>query len=133
MQFIKSIITSLCSIYSNETTLFSDLYEILFDDGFIKTVKNHKMSKMSVAKPAQSSPLFEPIKSSKQERRDKKRKLNVAALFSKRPRMVNPEEKKNKGSPVPVTQNAEEPYLSPASQDESATAVPSPVPRWLPR
>lgn len=49
-------------------------------------------------KPPQSSPLFEPAKTTKQERRDRKRKLNVAALFSKRPKLTNTDYKKHKSS-----------------------------------
>lgn len=46
----------------------------------------------------QSSPLFDPIKSSKQDRRDKKRKLNVAALFRKRPKMDTTDDKVKKSA-----------------------------------
>ena len=53
-------------------------------------------------KTLQSAPLFDPIKSSKQDRRDKKRKLNVAALFKKRPRVENTEEKAKKLATAPV-------------------------------
>lgn len=77
-----------------------------------------KMSKISLAKPAQSSPLFDPIKSTKQERRDKKRKINVAALFAKRIRLSNSEDKKSKGSPAPAAP-VDEVNMSPASQDEA--------------
>ncbi|CAH0557104.1 unnamed protein product [Brassicogethes aeneus] len=66
--------------------LEKDVYEVLFDDGFVKTVKGHRMSK-SQGKQMQTSPLFDPIKSTKQERRDKKRRINVAALFCKRSRV----------------------------------------------
>ncbi|CAH1985147.1 unnamed protein product [Acanthoscelides obtectus] len=65
--------------------LENNAYEVLFDDGFVKTLKGHRMSK-SGAKPLQASPLFEPIQSSKQDRREKKKKLNVATLFKKRQR-----------------------------------------------
>ncbi|KAJ8916175.1 hypothetical protein NQ315_016314 [Exocentrus adspersus] len=80
----------------------NDTYEVLFDDGFVKTLKAHRMSKAHGR--MQSSPLFDPIKSSKQDRRDKKRKLNVAALFRKRPKLENAEQKikKSPASPAPV-------------------------------
>nr|CAH7745712.1 unnamed protein product [Callosobruchus chinensis] len=65
--------------------LENNTYVVLFDDGFVKTLKGHRMSK-SGSKPLQASPLFEPIKSSKQDRREKKKKLNVASLFKKRHR-----------------------------------------------
>ncbi|VEN36205.1 unnamed protein product, partial [Callosobruchus maculatus] len=65
--------------------LENNTYEVLFDDGFVKTLKGHRMSKTG-SKPLQASPLFEPIKSSKQDRREKKKKLNVASLFKKRQR-----------------------------------------------
>lgn len=62
----------------------------------------------SNAKNMQSSPLFDPIRSTKQERRDKKRKLNVAALFGKRSRVETGEDK-GQSSPQRV-----EPQYSPA-------------------
>lgn len=80
---------------SNLQCFVLDSYEVLFDDGFVKVVKSHKMMKI---KPPQSSPLFEPAKTTKQERRDRKRKLNVAALFSKRPKLNHTEDKKHKSS-----------------------------------
>ncbi|KAL1491319.1 hypothetical protein ABEB36_011932 [Hypothenemus hampei] len=108
--------------------LENDLLEVLFDDGFTKTIKRHKLSKMSTTKPPQSSPLFEPVKSTKQERRDKKRKLNVADLFPKRPRLITSEDKRGKSSPKPS--HLEETCSSPASQDEN---ISSPVhPQWHP-
>lgn len=67
---------------------FVDVYEVLFDDGYMKTLKGHRMTKAQ-GKAIQSSPLFDPIQSSKQDRRDKKRKLNVAALFNKRVKVSN--------------------------------------------
>jgi PHD finger protein 20 len=72
--------------------LANDTYEVLFDDGFVKNLKAHRMCK-SEGRPMQSSPLFDPIQSSKQERREKKRKINVAELFGKRPRVDNADEK----------------------------------------
>ncbi|XP_019869828.1 PHD finger protein 20 isoform X3 [Aethina tumida] len=66
----------------------NDVYEVLFDDGYMKTLKGHRMTKAQ-GKAIQSSPLFDPIQSSKQDRRDKKRKLNVAALFNKRVKVSN--------------------------------------------
>lgn len=59
---------------------------MLFDDGFVKTLKAHRMVKCDSNKAMQSSPLFDPVRGSKQDRRDKKRKLNVAQLFKKKPR-----------------------------------------------
>ncbi|RZC39809.1 PHD finger protein 20, partial [Asbolus verrucosus] len=69
--------------------LSNDTYEVLFDDGFVKNLKAHRMCK-SEGRPMQSSPLFDPIQSSKQERREKKRKINIAALFGKRWEDGNP-------------------------------------------
>ncbi|XP_018332733.1 PHD finger protein 20 [Agrilus planipennis] len=63
--------------------LNNGVYEVKFDDGFVKSLKVHRMVKVD-GKHLQSSPLFDPIQSTKQERRDRKRKLNVAALFGKR-------------------------------------------------
>lgn len=68
--------------------IFLGSYEVLFDDGFVKVLKAQRISK--------SSPLFDPIKSSKQDRREKKRKINVAQLFKKKPRMSHLEDKSKK-------------------------------------
>ncbi|XP_044268334.1 PHD finger protein 20 isoform X2 [Tribolium madens] len=70
----------------------NDTYEVLFDDGFVKNLKAHLICKTE-GRPTQSSPLFDPIQSSKQERREKKRKINIAALFGKRPRLDITDEK----------------------------------------
>lgn len=98
---------------------------MLFDDGFVKVLKGHRISK--------SSPLFDPIKSSKQDRREKKRKINVAQLFKKKPRTTNSEEKprithseeKPKKSPDidssttnNISQNMDDSQISNVSQDE---------------
>lgn len=76
---------------------------MLFDDGFVKVLKGHRISK--------SSPLFDPIKSSKQDRREKKRKINVAQLFKKKPRTTHSEEKLKK------TPNIDSPNRSSTSQN----------------
>ncbi|XP_066156675.1 PHD finger protein 20-like protein 1 [Euwallacea fornicatus] len=121
--------------------LKNDTYEILFDDGFTKVLKSRKMSKLNTAKPPQSSPLFEPVKTTKQERRDKKRKLNVAALFSKRARLTS-EEKRRKTTPAPViTEEAPSPESQTSQEDWSlpeadSNAVPVdgslPMYEWYP-
>lgn len=67
----------------------------------------------------QSSPLFDPIKSSKQDRRDKKRKLNVAALFRKRPRVENAEEKLKKSTVPPPETSASASASTSTSNDDS--------------
>lgn len=90
---------------------------MLFDDGFVKVLKAHRISK--------SSPLFDPIKSSKQDRREKKRKINVAQLFKKKPRTTHSEDKPKKsiGNSSPsvsnTSQNTSILETSSASQDES--------------
>nr|XP_023017755.1 PHD finger protein 20 [Leptinotarsa decemlineata] len=85
----------------------NDVYEVLFDDGFVKTIKAHRMSKAQ-GKQLQACPLFDPIKSSKQDRRDKKRKLNVAALFKKRAR-IDKEDKPMKSSQSSISQESQSP------------------------
>lgn len=77
-------------------------------------VKSHKMMKI---KAPQSSPLFEPAKTTKQERRDRKRKLNVAALFSKRPKLNHMEDKKHKSAASHAKQNQSD--SSQAQDDQS--------------
>ncbi|KZC14266.1 PREDICTED: uncharacterized protein LOC107192360 [Dufourea novaeangliae] len=63
-----------------KAVLGNDRYDVLFDDGYAKTVKSSKMTKIattSTKQPAQS----EEYIGSKQERRDKKRKHIVMELF----------------------------------------------------
>lgn len=71
-----------------------DTYEVRFDDGYLKVLKAHRMSK-ATGKALQSSPLFDPVSGTKQERRDRKRKINVAALFGKRARANSQEDISN--------------------------------------
>lgn len=74
-----------------------------FDDGYVKLVKSSKLAKGKL----QASPLFEPVTSSKQERRDRKRKINIAALFGKKTRTAIHEEKA--GSETSMLSPNEEP------------------------
>ncbi|XP_056633199.1 PHD finger protein 20 isoform X2 [Diorhabda sublineata] len=108
--------------------LENNSYEVLFDDGFVKTAKAKSMSKTQ-GKPIQSSPLFDPIKSSKQDRREKKRKLNVAALFRKRPKLETSPDKVKK-IPSNTVANVQSPLQaqteSPIEQD-MPIAQPSPI------
>lgn len=65
---------------------------MLFDDGYVKTLKVSKLSKFKqeyltdVRKipVSHAAPLFDPVVGSKQERRDRKRKINVAELFRRK-------------------------------------------------
>lgn len=69
-----------------------DTYEVLFDDGYVKILKHYKLNKYKQESVLEykklplphAAPLFDPVVGSKQERRDRKRKLNVAELFSKK-------------------------------------------------
>lgn len=94
---------------------------MLFDDGFVKVLKGHRMAKANSVS-MQSSPLFLPVRGTKQDRRDKKRKLNVAALFGKKMKQNSPSEKKTS---------------SPQRKATVRTVTNSPIPddsdRWLPR
>ncbi|KAF5288026.1 hypothetical protein FQA39_LY15555 [Lamprigera yunnana] len=63
--------------------LDNDTYEVLFTDGFVKVLKGHRIAKTH-GKVLGSTPLFDPVSGTKQDRRDKKRKINVAELFRKR-------------------------------------------------
>ncbi|XP_972506.2 PHD finger protein 20 isoform X1 [Tribolium castaneum] len=83
----------------------NDTYEVLFDDGFVKNLKAHLICKTE-GRPMQSSPLFDPIQSSKQERREKKRKINIAALFGKRPRFDDEKPKTPSHSHISQPQNS---------------------------
>ncbi|KAF5307777.1 hypothetical protein FQR65_LT06648 [Abscondita terminalis] len=68
----------------------NETYEVVFNDGFIKILKGHRISKAHGR--VGSAPLFDPVTGSKQDRREKKRKLNVAQLFRKRMKMENVED-----------------------------------------
>lgn len=71
---------------------FTDTYEVLFDDGYIKVLKFHKLSRYNEDTVPDykklplphAAPLFDPVVGSKQERRDRKRKINVAELFHRK-------------------------------------------------
>lgn len=71
---------------------FLDTYEVLFDDGYVKILKLGKISKfkqeylsdLKKIPTSHAAPLFEPAIGSKQDRRERKRKINVAELFSKK-------------------------------------------------
>lgn len=111
----------------------NNTYEVLFDDGLVKTVKTQEMLKIGKTKPAQASPLFEPVKSTKQERRDKKRKLNVAALFGKRSRIQHTEEK-TKSLAATLIPKAEELTDSPSMSPNANSTLTSSdeLYRWRP-
>lgn len=69
-----------------------DTCEVEFDDGYRKIVRTRRMSKPQLTPSSvetHSSSLFDPVKGSKQDRRDKKRKINVTELFGKRPRVAS--------------------------------------------
>lgn len=106
----KIICVSLCIV---------DSYEVHFDDGFGKVLKNHRISKAVAGTPMQSSPLFDPVKSSKQERRDRKRKINVAALFGKKARLLHTKEKQVKKAST--------------STDNVAVNTPEDKNNWMPK
>lgn len=94
---------------------------MLFDDGFVKILKGHRMVKAN-PDSMQSSPLFQPATGTKQDRRDKKRKLNVAALFTKRMKMGSPADRK------PASPPCKTPDLP-----NSSSPVPEDPDKWLPR
>lgn len=91
----------------------SDTYEVHFDDGYVKVLKAHRMSK-ATGKSLQASPLFDPVRSTKQERRERKRKINVAALFGKRPRANSQED-------VTGSRSVDSSVTSPYEETESWT------------
>ncbi|KAK9711220.1 THAP domain [Popillia japonica] len=93
-----------------------DTYEVHFDDGYVKVLKAHRMSK-ATGKSLQASPLFDPVRSTKQERRERKRKINVAALFGKRPRANSQED-------VTGSRSVDSSVTSPYEETESWT------PKW---
>lgn len=117
---------------------------MLFDDGLLKVLKGHRMAK-ATATNMQSSPLFLPVRGTKQDRRDKKRKLNVAALFGKKlkgnlpieKRSMSPKRKVAKVTPAdsPVTDDSES-FVPKRKATKVATPTDSPVSNdtdcWLP-
>ncbi|CAL7943861.1 unnamed protein product [Xylocopa violacea] len=88
--------------------LGNDRYDVLFDDGYAKTVKSSKMTKIATTSAKQSSQTEEYI-GSKQERRDKKRKHTVMELFHthSRKRSKNETDKLPKKEAVTVNETGE--------------------------
>ncbi|XP_006566203.1 PHD finger protein 20 isoform X6 [Apis mellifera] len=88
--------------------LGNDRYDVLFDDGYTKTIKSSKMTKIAATPTKQSSQTEEYI-GSKQERRDKKRKHTVMELFHThyRKRSKNETDKLTKKEGITVNENAE--------------------------
>ncbi|XP_072377745.1 uncharacterized protein [Diabrotica undecimpunctata] len=111
--------------------LEKDTYEVIFDDGFPKVLKAHRMAK-ALGRHLQSSPLFEPITTTKQDRRTKKRKLNVAALFKKRRRIVNSEDKQKRSSAasLPLSEEAQEGLMNLPARELTAEEIENWKPSW---
>lgn len=59
---------------------FADRYDVLFYDGFLKRLKGQKISKMEGEVVKSEVKSFSDI-GTKEERRERKRKINVAELF----------------------------------------------------
>ena len=57
-----------------------DRYDVLFYDGFLKRLKGHKISKLEGETVKNEVRNFTDI-GTKEERRERKRKINVAELF----------------------------------------------------
>ncbi|XP_076686352.1 PHD finger protein MBD-R2 isoform X4 [Andrena cerasifolii] len=91
-----------------KAVLGNDRYDVLFDDGYAKTVKSSKMTKIATTSAKQSTPTEEYI-GSKQERRDKKRKHTVMELFHthSRKRSKNEADKLTKKEGPVVNENGE--------------------------
>ncbi|XP_017876601.1 PHD finger protein 20 isoform X2 [Ceratina calcarata] len=88
--------------------LGNDRYDVLFDDGYAKTIKSSKMTKIANTSTKQSSQNEDYI-GSKQERRDKKRKHTVMELFHthSRKRSKNDADKSAKKEAAPVNDNGD--------------------------
>ncbi|XP_076246985.1 PHD finger protein MBD-R2 isoform X3 [Calliopsis andreniformis] len=88
--------------------LGNDKYDVLFDDGYAKTVKSSKMTKIATTSTKQPNQTEEYI-GSKQERRDKKRKHTVMELFHthSRKRIKNETDKLVKKEGTTVNENEE--------------------------
>nr|XP_012135434.1 PREDICTED: PHD finger protein 20 isoform X2 [Megachile rotundata] len=90
--------------------LGNDRYDVLFDDGYAKTVKSSKMTKITPTSTKQFNQTEEYI-GSKQERRDKKRKHTVMELFHthSRKRTKNEGDKLSKKQEVAIHENGDVP------------------------
>ncbi|XP_076385068.1 PHD finger protein MBD-R2 isoform X3 [Megachile rotundata] len=90
--------------------LGNDRYDVLFDDGYAKTVKSSKMTKITPTSTKQFNQTEEYI-GSKQERRDKKRKHTVMELFHthSRKRIKNEGDKLSKKQEVAIHENGDVP------------------------
>ncbi|XP_043514068.1 PHD finger protein 20 isoform X1 [Frieseomelitta varia] len=88
--------------------LGNDRYDVLFDDGYTKTIKSSKMTKIATTATKQSGQTEEYI-GSKQERRDKKRKHTVMELFHThyRKRSKTETDKLTKKEEIIVNENVE--------------------------
>ncbi|XP_050498431.1 PHD finger protein 20 isoform X2 [Diabrotica virgifera virgifera] len=111
--------------------LENDTYEVIFDDGFPKVLKAHRMAK-ALGRHLQSSPLFEPIRTTKQDRRTKKRKLNVATLFKKRRRIAKSEDKQKRSSAasLPLSEEAQEVLIDYPMRELTAEEIENWKPSW---
>ncbi|KOC63389.1 PHD finger protein 20-like protein 1 [Habropoda laboriosa] len=85
--------------------LGNDRYDVLFDDGYAKTVKSSKMTKIATT----FSKVQLLLLGSKQERRDKKRKHTVMELFHthSRKRSKNETDKLAKKEGIIINENTE--------------------------
>ncbi|XP_053979271.1 PHD finger protein 20 isoform X1 [Hylaeus volcanicus] len=88
--------------------LGNDRYDVLFDDGYAKTIKSSKMTKIA-GTSTKLSPQAEEYIGSKQERRDKKRKHIVMELFHthSRKRSKNEADKVTKKEGAVIIENGE--------------------------
>ncbi|KAL0276894.1 UNVERIFIED_CONTAM: hypothetical protein PYX00_004362 [Menopon gallinae] len=103
-----------------QAVLANDRYDVLFYDGFLKRLKAHKISKADCRMVRTEVRNFSDI-GTKEERRERKRKINVAELFH-----VNKRSKK-KGLVHSKTQDMKT-YPVNKSRAKSSVKKPLPVP-----
>lgn len=84
----------------------------------MKVLNGCKLSKL------QANQLFDPVVGTKQDRREKKRKINIAALFGKKPRHSMPNVSTSREEEKLLNLTTDGNLLSPTDEMES--------PHWMP-
>lgn len=92
-----------------------------FEDGFVEVLNESKLSKLQVK--TQMASLFDPVTGTKQDRREKKRKINIAALFGKKPRHSNPNTSTPKEEDQAANTTIDSNLLSPPEEIETPPAI----------
>ncbi|KAK6618750.1 hypothetical protein RUM43_013141 [Polyplax serrata] len=111
-----------------QAVLANDRYDVLFYDGFLKRLKSHKISKLEGQTVKTEVKNFTDI-GTKEERRERKRKINVAELFhinkrSRKKGLVHSKSQDIKTYPVSKSKNKSAVIKKPTINDENSERVP---------